>query len=484
MLKFTLLYYYIIILLEMQGILQRLEERNELIVNSKADMSLSVITNTNIKKLLDNYPMTNLSIEDCELICKNKMVKNMMSRALETNVGVLTELCKDINKFKKYVETKLKTIKERDRAKKSPIRDLGPELLRGLSSKTLKLFHLPEHIISHITHESFKSLFKSKFKLKKYKLVDGIPAHKLLAFSSIFKNKNALYFLMENKIEIDYYWLASNTNSIAIELLKEELRVNPNVTISWSELSKNPSAFDILNAYKDKIHWRNLSLNTEPKVINLLTNYRTDIDAVKKFARTLSENESPEVIKLLEAELKINPLNIDIDWEKLSRNSKAIEILKANRSKIDWCALSSNTSTEAIKLLEEEMEINPQNRDCINWHNLSGNPNKRAVALLKANPQKIKWSMLSGNTNPEAIKLLEARATLEKTYSDSTYDSIRVHDKINWFKVSSNPSAIELLKDRIIYEDRLIMENRYNRLKKEEKIDWFELSANPSIFTL
>lgn len=470
----------------MQGILQRLEERNELIVNSKADMSLSVITNK--KTLLDNYPMTNLSIEDCELICQNKMVKRMMARALQTDVAELTELCKDINKFKKFVETKLKTIKERDRAKKSPIRDLPPELLRGLSAETLKLFHLPEHIIEHITHESFKSLFKSKYKLEKYKLVDGIPAHKLQAFSSIFKNKNALFFLMENKIEIDYYWLASNTNPIAIELLKEELRVNPTVYISWSELSKNPSAFDILNAYQDKIHWRNLSLNTEPKVIKLLKNshFPKDIDAVKIFARTLSENESPLVIKLLEAELKISSLDIDIDidWKKLSRNSKAIKILKANRSKIDWCALSSNTSTEAIELLEEEMEINPQNRDCINWHNLSGNPNERAFALLEAYPQKIIWGMLSGNTNPKAIKLLEGRAKLENTFTESTYDSIRVHDKINWYKVSSNPSAIELLKDRIIYEDRLMIENRYNRLKKEEKIDWFELSANPSIFTL
>ena len=53
----------------------------------------------------------------------------MMARALETPENELTERCKDINKFKKFVESKLKTIKERDRAKKTPIKDLPYELL-------------------------------------------------------------------------------------------------------------------------------------------------------------------------------------------------------------------------------------------------------------------------------------------------------------------------------------------------------------------
>jgi hypothetical protein len=468
----------------MQSILQRLEEKKERIVNSKADMSLSVITNTNIKKLLDNYPMTNLSIEDCELICKNKMVKNMMSRALETDVGVLTELCKDINQFKEYVEKKLKTIKERERAKKSPIRDLGPELLRGLSSKTLKLFHLPQHIINHITHESFKSLFKSKFKLEKYKLVDGIPAHKLLAFSNIFKNKNALYFLMENKIEIDYYWLASNTNPIAIELLKEELRVNPDVRINWTELSRNSKATKILKTNRDKIVWAYLCFNTDPNAMKLLEEEIKENPGNINF-ENLAANETPEAMKLIEDNLLIEKSIYSTNWYRfwqiLSRNSKAVKILKANYDKIDWCELCGNQSTEAIKLLEEKMITEP---DIINWNILSGNPNQRAFAILEANPKKINWPRLSSNSNPKAIEILEKRMEFESKFSDYGYDNLSISDKINWAEVSKNPNAIELLKKRIIYENNIPAENRYRRLKWQEKIDWFELSTNPSIFTL
>lgn len=74
------------------------------------------------------------------------------------------------------------------------------------------------------------------------------------------------------------------------------------------------------------------------------------------------------------------------------------EILKYRtdfyRGKINWNYLSMNS--EAIDLLE-------QNLDKINWY-LSGNPN--AIYLLSQNLDKIDWIHLSGN--PNAIYLLEA----------------------------------------------------------------------------
>ena len=475
----------------MQSILERLEKREQDAIKSRSKISFHVITNkpkspplssNNSKTLLDNYPMINLSIEDCELICQNRMVKRMMARALETPENELTELCKDINKFKKFVESKLKTIKERDRAKKSPIKDLPHELLRGLSAKTLKLFHLPEDIIEHITEESLVSLHKLKYKIVEYKLVDGIPEDKLLG-GPISKNPNALYYLIDNGLPINYFWLSYNSNPIAMGLLAEEMKVNPAVHLDWAALSRNPEAIKILKANRDKIRWGFLSLNTNPKAMKLLEE-EIKVNPAHINFESLAENETPEAMKIIEDNLLIEnsiyTTNWNRFWEILSRNTKAVKILRANRKKIDWCSLCGNQSTEAIKLLEEKMETEP---DIVNWIILSGNPNKRAFAMLEANPKKINLRRLSSNTHPKAIELLEKRMEFESNLSEATYDSVNTSDKIDWSLVSKNINAIELLKKRIIYEDNLTI-NRKRRLKKSEVIDWNSIAENPSIFTL
>jgi hypothetical protein len=88
-------------------------------------------------------------------------------------------------------------------------------------------------------------------------------------------------------------------------------------------------------------------------------------------------------------------------------------LLEANPDKINWSALSRNTS--AIHLLEA-------NPDKIDWWALSENPN--AVHLLEANPDKIDWWALS--LNPNAVHLLEAN-----------------QDKIDWFRLSQNPAIFQ-----------------------------------------
>ena len=80
---------------------------------------------------------------------------------------------------------------------------------------------------------------------------------------------------------------------------------------------------------------------------------------------------------------------IDVDkinWDYLSSNPNAIDILKENFEKISWCRLSLNPN--AIEILKE-------NLDKINWWCLSSNPN--AIDLLKENPDKIDWDCLSEN---------------------------------------------------------------------------------------
>jgi hypothetical protein len=425
-----------------------------------------------------------LSIEDYKLMCKNKVLKKMMAKVLNTDVASLTAICKNIvDDVNKYIDLSRKTNKEKTKAKISPIKDLLSSLPPNMKKETLKLSHLPDEIIKNITHNSLKSLYKSKYKLEEYKLVDGIPVHKLLEYSKfLFQNKNALYFLMENNIEIDYYSLSGNTNPIAIQLLKEEIKVNPDARINWLELSRNPKAMKILKANRDKIVWAYLCFNTNPEAMKLIEE-EIKINPVHINFENLATNETQEAMKLIDDNLfskntvyntkSIYSRDWNRFWQKLSKNSKAVKILKANREKIDWCELCGNQSDEAIKLLEEEMITNP---DIVNWNILSGNPNQRAFAILEANPKNITYRRLSNNSNPKAIELLKKRMEVQN-------DRLSANDKIDWAELSKNPAAIELIKTRIIYEDNL-PHNTYMRLELREKINWSALSTNPSIFEL
>jgi hypothetical protein len=490
----------------MQSILQNLEKRRENVIKSKINTSLSIITNKNNSQLVQQSllspPLMNLrsvlkkdktfaedaklrlSIEDYKLMCKNKVLKKMMAKVLNTDVESLTAICKNIvDDVNKYIDLSRKTNKEKTKAKISPIKDLLSSLPPNMKKETLKLSHLPDEIIKNITHNSLKSLYKSKYKLEEYKLVDGIPVHKLLEYSKfLFQNKNALYFLMENNIEIDYYSLSGNTNPIAIQLLKEEIKVNPDARINWLELSRNPKAMKILKANRDKIVWAYLCFNTNPEAMKLIEE-EIKINPVHINFENLATNETHEAMKLIDDNLfskntvyntkSIYSRDWNRFWQKLSKNSKAVKILKANREKIDWCELSGNQSDEAIKLLEEEMITNP---DIVNWNILSGNPNQRAFAILEANPKNITYRRLSNNSNPKAIELLKKRMEVQN-------DRLSANDKIDWAELSKNPAAIELIKTRIIYEDNL-PHNTYMRLELREKINWSVLSTNPSIFEL
>jgi len=127
------------------------------------------------------------------------------------------------------------------------------------------------------------------------------------------------------------------------------------------------------------------------------------------------------------------PIN-KLQWNMISKNPNAIELLRANQDKIDWVVLSGNPN--AIELLRA-------NQDKIDWVELSENPN--AIELLRENQDEISWEGLS--RNPNAIDLLKEN-----------------ENKIDWKNLSANPNAIELLK------------------ANPKKIDWKELSRNPSIF--
>ena len=169
------------------------------------------------------------------------------------------------------------------------------------------------------------------------------------------------------------------------------------------------------------------------------------------------------------------PLN-KLVWNSLSRNPKAIELLRENQHKINWKFLSSNPN--AIELLKENM-------DKINWKFLSSNPN--AIELLKANQDKIDWIWLS--SNPNAIELLKANQhKIDWNRLSENPNAIELlkanQDKIDWNRLSENPNAIELLKanqDKIKWSFLSVNPNAIELLKaNQDKIDWGEFMSNPN----
>ena len=106
-----------------------------------------------------------------------------------------------------------------------------------------------------------------------------------------------------------------------------------------------------------------------------------------------------------------------LNWDRLSRNQNAIDLLKENPDKIDWEAMSANPN--AIDILKE----NPEK---INWEYLSRNP--YAIELLKKNPDKIDWNMLS--INPAIF----------------TYDYIKMNER----------PFVEELMSRLYHPDKLV----------------------------
>jgi hypothetical protein len=186
-------------------------------------------------------------------------------------------------------------------------------------------------------------------------------------------------------------------------------------------------------------------------------------------------SENPNAIDLLKDNLN------KIDWDALSANSGAIELLKANPDKINWDALSENPN--AIELLQKNIHE-------INWDILSTNPS--AIELLKANPSKIKWRFLSSNSNPEAIELLKKYhyeeidwLNLSLNPNPKAIELLRENqDKIDWLYLSRNPRAIELLRENQDKIDWPMLSKNpaaIELLKENlEKIDWMWLSANPN----
>ena len=95
--------------------------------------------------------------------------------------------------------------------------------------------------------------------------------------------------------------------------------------------------------------------------------------------------------------------------------------------------------------------------------------NPNAIELLRGNQGKIYWSGLS--SNPNAIELLTEN-----------------EDNIDWSNLSGNPNAIELLKENQDKIDWYVLSGNPNAIEllreNQGKIYWPNLSSNPNIFKI
>jgi hypothetical protein len=223
--------------------------------------------------------------------------------------------------------------------------------------------------------------------------------------------------------------LSGNTNKqICVCLKMFETKID------WRVLSENPSAIELIECNLDKIDWINLSKNHN--AMHMIEEYHENI--ITKRSK--------------------NHYDLKLYWNGLSNNKNAIDILEANKDKIDrYNLLLNENAIELIEefIYEEEYEIesfslNPNaikiledNERLINWNLLSANPN--AIRLLKENPEKINWTNIL--LNPNAMDLI-----------------IENQDKIqNWFLIGSNPSIF--IVDEQKYNKSLhIMSNIINKL--------------------
>jgi hypothetical protein len=450
----------------------RQTNREEYDKMNKTDLTYRVITNKpktppliDLSKLLngeiklsENNPKLRLSIEDYNVMRENNDIKVKIARLLNTDIKSLTAYSKkNVKKSEKHIDLSKMIINQTIKAKSLPIKTL--------------ISDLPDDVVKIITNK-YKTLLE-------YKLRDWIPHRKLtIALDFISLNPNAIDFLSmpDNKKYINYSKLCENTNSRAIELLKEEIRVNPdNPDINWQALSKNPYAIDILDKHRNKIEMRIFSGNTNPKAIQIIKELRL-------LARGNASSSSSDN---------------NIDWINMSANTstEAIEFLNLpeNYNKIEWDIFSANTNPKAIEMLiakeseEFDLEVREFNRlkpyEKISWRELSKNP--EAISLLEKKWEEekelmrndrreynklkkigyiIDWTALS--VNVKAIDLLRRKIDEENKLSKAKYDKLEDIEKINWWVLSANPKAIQLLE------------------ANRDKINWVQLGKNPKAIKL
>jgi hypothetical protein len=228
----------------------------------------------------------------------------------------------------------------------------------------------------------------------------------------------------------------------------------PSNKLASCMLQLNPNAIDHIEKYHIPKMWTLLSEN--PSAICYLYNDPTMLGN----AGCWFKNPNPAIIPLLE---KYTRNQVPYIQERFMENPNALHLVDAGFIKGNLHLLAKNTSSLAMKMIEDYIyELSD-----VAWENLSANPS--AIHILEKNMDKINWVFLS--SNPAAIHLLLKSQYKIYWYhfSKNTHPLAIEHmrknlEKVNWQNLSANPAAIELLKEN------------------QDKIAWYWLSKNPAIF--
>jgi hypothetical protein len=128
-------------------------------------------------------------------------------------------------------------------------------------------------------------------------------------------------------------------------------------------------------------------------------------------------------------------------------------------------------------VLREWIDINK-----LDLKELARNPNSISFFYkkFKSNPDDVTINWYELSDNPNAVQLIKKKILYEKTQNLSILNS---NQKINWSQLSRNPNVIKLLEQKI-KEEKTIDSQRLNELSNNDKIQWKELSKNPNAIEL
>jgi hypothetical protein len=286
--------------------------------------------------------------------------------------------------------------------------------------------------------------------LFKYKLRDWIKDW-INEQSNKQSNKFEFHNLSSNSNAIDFLTLPKNIEKINYYYLSENTNINALPLIAKKIEEEKSLSNTEYKKLKYGINWNTLSGN--PIAVELLEYYENDI-----VWTAFCGNKNPEALRLIKKELERDIDSENINWKVLSANPIVIQLIEEYphyEKYINYPGLSANISDEAIELLKKEYK---KKKNEIDWEALSGNP--KAIDILKEECRKkrnkIDWIKLAGNTAPEAIKILK--------------------DNLNKFNFDNSDWEVKSALSSNLSDDALELLESNKRL-----IDWASLSYNPNL---
>ena len=263
------------------------------------------------------------------------------------------------------------------------VENYGPEQILNVNKYAVKILEQhPEYLCYDLLYMNespeARDLQKSIYKLDPYYYL-----------SSLCNNESNILdtYLQEDLPLVSTHFSMLSAYPRAIPYLRKHIN-----KINWNTLSSNEDAMDFLESFPEKISYRSLCSNPNPKAIALL---KDNLDKVHW--AYLSGNSCDEAIDILIE----NPHHIKFRCLSFNTNPRAIDILRENIGHIHWYGLSSNSCNSAVKLLSEHL-------DRVHWDVLCKfAETKEQFKLIRANLDKVDWVSLCTNPSELAVKLLE-----------------------------------------------------------------------------